>query len=188
MQTFSWSEDHFHRAVLARVEHTVGFCPFGQGHVVADGAFRAELAGLGVDDAVDAGRLRHARTLFARAIETPGGLKIQTIHSFCASLLRRFPLEAGVSPQFTEMEDRDAALLRARVIEDLAEGPDRGRARDVLARVALQYSGQTLEALTGAVVGHAEVLSRQPGRDALAAELGLPEGYDAGREIGRAHV
>ena len=46
MQTFSWSEDHFHRAVLARVEHTVGFCPFGQGHVVADGAFRAELAGL----------------------------------------------------------------------------------------------------------------------------------------------
>jgi ATP-dependent helicase/nuclease subunit A len=42
--------------------------------------------------------LSRARTLFARAIETPGGLKIQTIHSFCASVLRRFPLEAGVSP------------------------------------------------------------------------------------------
>ena len=159
------------------------FRRLGAWAMLPDDALRAELAGLGVDDAVDAGRLRHARTLFARAIETPGGLKIQTIHSFCASLLRRFPLEAGVSPQFTEMEDRDAALLRARVIEDLAEGPDRGRARDVLARVALQYSGQTLEALTGAVVGHAEVLSRQPGRDALAAELGLPEGYDAGRVL-----
>ena len=40
--------------------------------------------------------------LFARAIETPGGLRIQTIHSFCSALLRRFPLEAGVTPQFTE--------------------------------------------------------------------------------------
>ena len=45
--------------------------------------------------------LAHARTLFARAIEAPGGLKIQTIHSFCSSLLRRFPLEAGVTPDFT---------------------------------------------------------------------------------------
>jgi ATP-dependent helicase/nuclease subunit A len=50
--------------------------------------------------------LSRARTLFARAIETPGGLKIQTIHSFCASVLRRFPLEAGVSPGFTEIDER----------------------------------------------------------------------------------
>jgi ATP-dependent helicase/nuclease subunit A len=53
-------------------------------------------------------RLSRARQLFARAIETPGGLRIQTIHSFCASLLRRFPLEAGVPPGFTEMDDRAA--------------------------------------------------------------------------------
>ena len=49
--------------------------------------------------------LSHARTLFARAIEAPGGLKIQTIHSFCSSLLRRFPLEAGVSPDFREIDE-----------------------------------------------------------------------------------
>ena len=47
--------------------------------------------------------LDKARQLFARAIEAPGGLKIQTIHSFCATVLRRFPLEAGVSPGFTEI-------------------------------------------------------------------------------------
>ena len=52
-----------------------------------------------------------------------GGLRIQTIHSFCASLLRRFPLEAGVSPQFHEMEDRAAQLLRADVLDRLSEGP-----------------------------------------------------------------
>ena len=49
--------------------------------------------------------LSHARTLFARAIEAPGGLKIQTIHSFCSSLLRRFPLEAGVAPDFKEIDE-----------------------------------------------------------------------------------
>ncbi|MEL7000590.1 MAG: UvrD-helicase domain-containing protein, partial [Pseudomonadota bacterium] len=44
---------------------------------------------------LDPDRLANARRLFARALETPGGLKIQTIHAFCHSLLRRFPLEAG---------------------------------------------------------------------------------------------
>jgi len=68
--------------------------------------------------------LRLARTLFANALETPGGLKIQTIHSFCDKLLRRFPLEAGVSPVFEVMEDRQAKLLREEVLEELADGQD----------------------------------------------------------------
>ena len=49
--------------------------------------------------------------LFAQALETPGGLKIQTIHAFCEKLLRRFPLEAGVSPGFRVMDDAAAADL-----------------------------------------------------------------------------
>src|SRR6478752_6304762 len=53
--------------------------------------------------------LANARKLFARALETPGGLKIQTIHAFCEKLLKRFPLEAGVSPSFTVMDDADQA-------------------------------------------------------------------------------
>ena len=47
-----------------------------------------------------------ARSLFAKVLEAPDGLCIQTIHSFCQSLLRRFPLEAGVSPHFTLMDSR----------------------------------------------------------------------------------
>ncbi len=88
-----------------------------------DEALRDELRTLGLDGPLPPERLADARTLFARAIETPGGLRIQTIHSFCASLLRRFPLEAGVSPQFHEMEDRAAQLLRADVLDRLSEGP-----------------------------------------------------------------
>jgi ATP-dependent helicase/nuclease subunit A len=64
-----------------------------------------------------------ARTLFARALETPGGLKIVTIHAFCESVLHRFPLEAGVPFDFSviEDEDRNGMLLQARE-KVLAEG------------------------------------------------------------------
>lgn len=65
-------------------------------------------------------QLSEARRLFARALETPGGLKIQTIHAFCEKLLRRFPLEAGVSPAFVVLEDQAAALLSHQAREDLA--------------------------------------------------------------------
>ncbi len=69
-----------------------------------------------------------ARALFARALETPGGLKIQTLHAFCEKLLRRFPLEAGVSPGFTVLEDLAAAEVSAKAREDVARlamaGPD----------------------------------------------------------------
>lgn len=57
-----------------------------------------------------------ARTLFAHALETPGGLRIQTIHAFCESVLHRFPVEAGVPFDFTVLEDfeREAMILAAR--------------------------------------------------------------------------
>jgi len=42
-----------------------------------------------------------ARRLFARVLDVPGGLKIRTIHSFCESLIARFPIEAGVAPHFS---------------------------------------------------------------------------------------
>ena len=65
--------------------------------------------------------LAAARRLFARALETPGGLKIQTIHAFCTEVLRRFPLEAGVSPRFEVADDRRSRALLAEVRAALAE-------------------------------------------------------------------
>lgn len=60
-------------------------------------------------------RLR-ARSLFARALEAPGGLRIQTIHAFCESVLHRFPREAAVPFDFSVLEEhqRDSMLLEAR--------------------------------------------------------------------------
>ena len=57
---------------------------------------------------------RRARRLFAEALETPGGLKIQTIHAFCESVLHQFPLEANIAAHFEVIEDqRQAELLEA---------------------------------------------------------------------------
>lgn len=71
----------------------------------------------------DAALLLSARLLFARAIETPGGLKIQTIHAFCERLLGRFPLEAGVPPHFEILDERTAlenlALARDDLLDDI---------------------------------------------------------------------
>ena len=53
--------------------------------------------------------IKAARKLFADVIDVPGGLKIMTIHSFCGSVLGRFPLEAGINPNFKQIEDFEAA-------------------------------------------------------------------------------
>jgi len=61
--------------------------------------------------------LIRARTLFTKAIETPGGLKVQTIHAFCERLLQRFPLEAGVPPGFHILDDDLGGRLRREAID-----------------------------------------------------------------------
>ncbi len=94
--------------------------------------------------------LRMARTLFARALETPGGLKIQTIHAFCESVLHRFPVEAGVPFDFAVLEDfeRERLILAARE-GVLAEGL-RG-AGPVAGAVETLFDLMSDAALTGAI-------------------------------------
>ena len=77
-------------------------------------ALANELRALAVEPTEQA--LRDARALFAKVLDLPGGMRIGTIHAFCQSLLRRFPLEAALSPHFRLVDDRDAgdALTEAR--------------------------------------------------------------------------
>ncbi len=109
---------------------------------VMDGAKLAEklhaLDGRTVDPG-DAAALSEARRLFAHALETPGGLKIQTIHAFCEKLLRRFPLEAGVSPAFRVVDDAAAATITASAREAVAQHASAGdgAVADAYARFAL---------------------------------------------------
>ncbi len=119
-------------------------------------SLRKELSELGVTGPFDDTALRNARTLFARAIEAPGGLKIQTIHSFCSSILRRFPLEAGVSPLFTEMEERAASLLREDIVETMAQGPD----APLLANLSRHFTGEDLGELTRAITARRQAFTK----------------------------
>ncbi|UZD90732.1 double-strand break repair helicase AddA [Cognatishimia activa] len=137
-----------------------------------DTALKTELLELGVEGVINSRRLNDARTLFARAIETPGGLKIQTIHSFCSSLLRRFPLEAGVSPLFKEMEDRAAALLREEIVDEMAGGND----SNLIADLARHFTGDSFEMLTADIVRSAHSYAKPVSKDRLFEVLGLKGG------------
>lgn len=148
------------------------FVRLGEWAMLPSGKLRDKLVELGAQGPFDDARLRDARTLFAQAIETPGGLKIQTIHSFCAGILRRFPLEAGVTPQFTEMEDRAAELLQADVVDDLADGPH----RDVVAAVARLSGDNDLSRITRGIIGNRAIFSPPPDKSEVYARIGAPTG------------
>ncbi len=104
----------------------------GQWVTMADAALDAELAGIGVEPS-DAVRSR-ARALFATVLDLPGGMRIGTIHAFCQSLLRRFPLEARLSPHFVLADDRDTALAWQEARETMLRRAD--AAGDALETVA----------------------------------------------------
>jgi len=80
-------------------------------------ALRTALHGLHVP--ADSKTLALARRLFADVLDLPGGMRIETIHAFCQSLLRRFPLEARLSPHF-EVADDETAALRLREAREAA--------------------------------------------------------------------
>ena len=126
-----------------------------------DAALGEAIADLGAPKPSPQG-LAFARRLFARAIETPGGLKIQTIHAFCERLLHLFPFEANVPASFSVADDREAAAL-------IAEARTRAFAEDLrasereadVARIAREAGAEGFEALL------AETLARRAEFDAI---------------------
>lgn len=155
------------------------FSRLGEWAMLPETPLRAALSRLGVEGQVDADALSRARRLFARAIETPGGLKIQTIHSFCAGLLRRFPLEAGVSPDFVELDDRAARLLREEIAEEIAAGGDRA----AFDAVAYAMTGEDFAGFLATLCQNRDGLAEPADRDAILAGFGLPAGFDATRLV-----
>ena len=124
------------KAAAAEMQNRL-FKRLGAWAMMPDQGLLQELSALGDTRALPT-HLAKARQLFAAAIDTPGGLRIQTIHSFCAMLLRRFPLEAGVSPQFAELDDRAGRLLRDAIVQDMADKLAPG----AVAAVARAYTGE----------------------------------------------
>ena len=144
---------------------------------LSDGGLEQEIVSCGAP-APDAAQLGFARRLFARTIETPGGLKIQTIHAFCERLLHLFPFEANVAAGFRVAEEREAALLmdeaRARAFAVARDFPERDAA---IARIALDAGAEGFDALLQEALGRrgeiASLGDRAPYGAALRRKLGL---------------
>jgi ATP-dependent helicase/nuclease subunit A len=89
-----------------------------------------------------------ARRLFALALETPGGLKVQTIHAFCTRLLHQFPFEADVAARFAVLDDASEHQLLEKLILDvmLEAAASRGSALGQALQIAIaQAADQTLQ-------------------------------------------
>jgi ATP-dependent helicase/nuclease subunit A len=140
-----------------------------------------------------------ARKLFCRVLELPGGMRISTIHAFCQSLLRAFPLEAGLSPQFGVVEDAEAATLLADAQEEVLAGPRTPRAAlDALASLVppsafaelvttLTRDRERLAAAlrgTGSLEGLCAAIARHLGLGNAAEDASLIEGAVAAVEDG----
>jgi ATP-dependent helicase/nuclease subunit A len=147
------------------------FRRLGSWAMMEDADLAAALAALGAGPQRAAG-LARARRLFAQAVETPGGLRIQTIHSFCAALLRRFPLEAGVAPGFVELDDRGAARLRAEVLDEIAGT----LAPAAMADLAEHWTGADIDRLLAQIAGLRDAFPAEPDAAAIRRACGVRQG------------
>ncbi len=115
-----------------------------------DDAIRTDLLNIAAEP--DETMLRRARTLFAEALEVRGGFKVQTLHGFASSLLAAFPVEAGVTPGYTTLDDRSGAQLRRQVLEDAIEDASDAGAQDFLddlGALAIRHGDQRATQILG---------------------------------------
>ena len=141
----------------------------GDWATLPDDALDAEIADLaGIRPDKDTGE--RARALFARVLDLPGGMKIATIHAFCQGLLRRFPLEARIPPQFALVEEAEAQGLLEQARESaLAEAALTASGAQAVARLAaLTDPGRLAEAIRAVLPAR--------GRPGLAAIGNSPDG------------
>ena len=166
------------------------FLKLGEWSVMADTDLRAELQKLTGEEAEpDAKRLAEARKLFARALETPGGLKVQTLHAFCDSLLRQFPLEAGLPPGFATQEDAQSARVRREaelIVYEAAHRDPAGRLARAIGEITVRAGPTGFEAVfkKAAQERHrlSELFEQAQGEDPLIAEAARLLGVEAGAD------
>jgi ATP-dependent helicase/nuclease subunit A len=133
--------------------------------------------------------LQRARKIFAEVLDLPGGMRIETIHAFCQSLLRRFPLEAALSPHFQLADDAQAA---ARLREARETYLAHGDHHDAITALAGETNEQDFAALTAALAAHENPIMRDEDPAAIAAmqhaALGTDEANADAGAIARAAV
>jgi ATP-dependent helicase/nuclease subunit A len=142
---------------------------------------------------VDAGKRQRARRLFAAALETPGGLKVQTIHAFCTRVLQQFPFEADVAAHFTVLEERvqSEMLERARmaVLLEAATAPEKPLGCALKVVVAAAAETTLVNVLNEATANRAKLIAWIEGGFARAmARLSTALGIDRADDLARVEM
>ncbi|MCC0807747.1 double-strand break repair helicase AddA [Methylobacterium sp. W2] len=180
----------FTKAAAANMSIRV-FRTLGRWVTLDDAALTAELTEL--TGAAPARRtLKAARRLFARAVETPGGLKIETLHALCERLLHMFPFEANVPARFQVLDENQAADLFAAETDRVLALAMTGRNPDLRSawdRVGPEATGDTLRAILRAAMRAQSTFDGTDGLsgplDALSRSLGLSAGETADTVLDR---
>ncbi len=138
----------FTKAAAANMAERV-FKNLAEWTALDDAALADAITKTGADRPVEKRQLAFARKLFARAVETPGGLKIQTLHAFCEKVLHVAPFEANVAANFSVVEEVEQAQLIARAkLETFSRAqhdPELGAALDRIAEDAGLVFGELLD-------------------------------------------
>ncbi|MBA2636140.1 MAG: UvrD-helicase domain-containing protein, partial [Sphingomonas sp.] len=113
----------FTKAAAAEMANRIGV-RLAQWVRLKDSELATDLLNLGERN--DPPTRERARRLFAKVLEAPGGLRIQTIHAFAQSLLAAFPAEAEIVPGFQPIEGRAEQELVRRTLADLLAGAEGG--------------------------------------------------------------
>jgi ATP-dependent helicase/nuclease subunit A len=141
----------FTKAAAAEMQERL-FKQLGEWAMLPDEDLRNRIVAIGSDAHAD---LSKARRLFAAALETPGGLKILTLHAFCQIVLSRFPVEAQIPPAFDVLDEQSAREMIGEARQSVLERA--GSGEDVLtAAVALlvtETSEATLAKILNAALG-----------------------------------
>ena len=137
-----------------------------------------------------AARRALARRLFAHALETPGGLKVYTIHAFCTQLLHQFPFEANVAARFTVLDEAEQSQLLERltlgVLLDGAAAPDGALAR-ALTTAMTAAADQTFRDVVREAIANRDAINawvtRTGSVDAAIAQLSATLGVDPSESL-----
>lgn len=128
----------FTKAAAANMAHRI-FEKLGGWVTLSDAELDLEIQRTGESKPNDRTRAI-ARSLFANTLETPGGLKVQTIHALCTRLLQQFPFEANVPAHFSVLDDRDRDDMMSRanmaVLAEAGRAPDGPLARALATAMA----------------------------------------------------
>ncbi len=125
-----------------------------------------------------------ARQLFARAIETPGGLKIQTLHAFAERLLRLFPFEANVPAHFNVLDETESKRLLTQARDAaLAELAASSESRNALDLVARESGAARFDELLTEALRCAEIFEAHDDVKSYAAVLRVPLGLSPGATV-----